>query len=85
MKRADKDRIFPDTSSKETFISQLRRSTPQYSILIRNGKQLFTRECTDRENMDAYFSGYVDQDSEEYKKAIEYLLELENEKNTDAR
>ncbi|MBP3255796.1 MAG: hypothetical protein J6M60_04845 [Clostridia bacterium] len=85
IKRDDKDRVFPDTSNKEKFIEQLKEIVPQYYYMTRNNDEYAMRECSLRENMYTYFFGYIDEDSEEYKKGIEYLLELENEKNTDAR
>lgn len=77
-KRVGKKRVFPSVENKNIFMRQVEDIVPKYKIITRNGNKLLLRKCCTLENMLQYYLGYVDLDSEEYIKAMEYLEE-ENE------
>lgn len=79
-KRVGKKRVFPNIDNKKIFMEQVEDMVPKYKILTRQDNKLLLRKCTTLENILQYYLGYIQLDSEEYKKAIEYLSE-EKEKN----
>ena len=72
-KRLGKKRIFPNTENKENFMEEFERMVPKYKILKRDQDKFSLQKCTPLANMLQYYLGYVEIDSEEYKKAMEYL------------
>lgn len=80
-KRSGKERIFPSTENKQKFIKELKERIPNYTILENKENKYNVKRCNLMENMLEYYLGYIKLDSEEYKKAIEYIKEnMEKEK-----
>lgn len=78
-KRSGKQRIFPSTENSRLFIKDIKNIVPQYKILNRKEEQFELQKCNLAQNMLEYYLGYVDLCSDEYKKAIEYIEEYEQE------
>lgn len=80
-KRSGKERIFPNTEDKQEFLKELKERTPSYTILEDRPNGYNIKRCNLMENMLEYYLGYIKLNSEEYKKAIEYVREdMEKEK-----
>lgn len=72
-KRSGKKRIFPDTSNNKQFMAELNNMVPQYTVLKNGEKGYYAEKCSILESMLEYYLGYIDTNSQEYKKALEYL------------
>lgn len=81
-KRSGKERIFPSTKNKQEFLKELKEIVPSYTILENNRQNGYNvKRCNLMENMLEYYLGYVKLNSEDYKKAVEYVKEdMETEK-----
>ena len=79
-KRSGKKREFPSTLNRSNFIKQLENVLPKYTILKPNKDEFILHKCRVEENMLEYFLGYVELDSKEYKKAMEYIKEEQIQK-----
>lgn len=78
-KRSGKKRVFPSVENKREFIEDIKNGVPKYKILRIKENEFELYECSMGENMLEYFLGYVDLDSKEYEKAMEYIEEYEEE------
>ena len=76
-KRLGKKREIPNIEDKKTFIENLKYILPEYKMLKYENKEFKLYKCSMLENMLEYFLGYVNLDSKEYKKALEYVKENE--------
>lgn len=80
-KRSGKKRVFPSVTNKSIFIEELKRVVPNYRILKQGRDGFQIHKCTMAENMVEYYLGFVEVDSKEYRKAIQYIKEeQENQK-----
>ena len=80
-KRSGKKRVFPSVTNKSIFIEELKREVPIYRILKKKEDGFKIHKCTMAENMVEYYLGFVEVDSKEYRKAIQYIQEeQENQK-----
>ncbi|NLC87353.1 MAG: hypothetical protein GX682_01020 [Clostridiaceae bacterium] len=79
-KRSGKKRILPDTSNKNVFLKELNYMLPKYTILEKKNKKYSLRKCNTLESMMEFYLGYIQIDSEEYKKIMNYLKEEKEQK-----
>ena len=76
-KRSGKKRIFPSLSSK-SFIEDLKKSTPKYTIIMNENNEYKAHKCSMAENLLEYYMGYIHLDEKEYNQVMKYVEDEEN-------
>lgn len=79
-KRPGKKRIFPSLKNKTSFLQNLKATVPRYRVLKLKDNEFQFHKCTLAENMLEFFLEQVDINSEEYKKAMQYIQEEDKQK-----
>ena len=80
IKRDDKERELPSLNDKETFLKEIKKSTPRYTILERKSDGISLRKCNWMENIMEYYLGYVELTPEMFDKMNKWIKEESKER-----